>query len=186
MASVNNPMPDRDVRSGSVRVWDLFVRIFHWTLIALFLFAYFTGNEWDNAHEWAGYIIGALITCRVMWGFIGSSHARFADFIYKPTVVWAFLRDSLKLHGKRFLGHNPAGGAMVIALIASIAAICTTGHLMTTDQFWGVDWVETAHEIAVNLTLGLIVLHIAGVILASVEHKENLVKSMVTGFKRKE
>ena len=186
MVSVNNPEPDCDARSGLVRVWDPFVRIFHWTLIALFLFAYFTGNEWDNAHEWAGYIIGGLVACRVIWGFMGSAHARFADFIYKPSIVWAYLRESLQLRGKRFLGHNPAGGAMVIALMANIAAICITGYLMTTDKFWGVDWVETAHELFVNLTLGLVVFHIAGVIFASIEHKENLVKSMVTGLKRED
>jgi cytochrome b len=185
MTAVTNQQSDRKSRSDLVSVWDPFVRIFHWSLIALFLFAYFTGNTWDQPHEWAGYTIGGLVACRVLWGFIGSTHARFSDFAYRPAVVLSFLRDSLQLRGKRFLGHNPAGGAMVIALLSSITVICFTGHLMTTDRFWGVSWVETAHEIFVNMTLGLIVLHIAGVVLASVEHKENLVKSMVTGLKRK-
>ena len=186
MAEVTNHQPDRSERSGLVSVWDPFVRIFHWSLIALFLFAYFTGNEWDKPHEWAGYIIGGLVACRVLWGFIGSTHARFKDFIYKPTIVKAFLRDSLRLRGKRYLGHNPAGGVMVIVLLSSIASICITGYLMTTDRFWGVSWMETAHEVFVNMTLGFILFHIAGVVFASIEHGENLVKSMVTGLKREE
>ncbi len=185
MAADTNHQPDCDLQSGLVRVWDPFVRIFHWSLITLFLFTYFTGNEWDRAHEWAGYIILGLVLCRVLWGFIGPTHARFSNFIYRPTIVLAFLRDSLRLRAQRYIGHNPAGGAMVIVLLLNIILISITGHLMTTDRFWGVSWVDTAHELFVNLTLGLIVFHLAGVVLASIEHKENLVKSMVTGWKRK-
>ncbi len=186
MAEVINHQPGRSARSGLVSVWDPFVRIFHWSLITLFLFAYFTGNQWDQPHEWAGYIIGGLVACRVLWGLIGSKYARFGNFIYRPKIVVAFLRDSLRLRGKRYLGHNPAGGVMVIVLLSSIASICITGYLMTTDRFWGVSWVETVHEIFVNLTLGFIVFHIAGVVFASFEHRENLVKSMVTGLKHED
>jgi cytochrome b len=88
------------------------------------------------------------------------------------------------LRAKRYLGHNPAGGAMVIALLAALAVVTGTGVMMTTDAFWGLEWVEELHEIAVNLTLGLIALHILGVILASLEHGENLVMAMITGRKR--
>ncbi len=176
---------DRSQRSDKVRVWDLFVRLFHWSLVSLFVFAYFTGDEWQNAHEWAGYAIAVLIAVRIVWGFVGSEHARFSSFLYKPRTIVSFLKASIGMRARRYLGHNPAGGAMVIALLAAITVISVSGHMMTMDAYWGVDWVEEVHEAAVNSTLLLIVAHVGGVILASVEHKENLVKSMFTGFKRR-
>lgn len=170
----------------TVRVWDPFVRVFHWSLVSLFAFAFVTGDEWDSAHEKAGYAIAALVALRVAWGFFGTRHARFSDFVRGPRAVVAFLRDSVMLRAPRHLGHNPAGGAMVLALFAAIAVIATTGFMMTTDAFWGVEWVEEAHESAVYATLGLIALHVGGVVLASLEHGENLVKAMFTGRKRRD
>ncbi|MBB3355735.1 cytochrome b [Rhizobium sp. BK049] len=94
------------------------------------------------------------------------------------------MRDSLAMRAKRYIGHNPAGGAMVFVLLVAISGIAATGYMMTTDAYWGAEWVEEAHELLVNVTLGLVGLHIAGVLLASIEHKENLVRAMVTGRKR--
>ncbi len=170
----------------TVKVWDPVVRIFHWSLVALFAFSYFTSDEWKKAHILSGYAIVGLLTVRVIWGFVGPRHARFADFIYSPRTTLCFLRDSLLLRAKRYLGHNPAGGVMVVALLLAISGIATTGYMMTTDAYWGVEWVEEAHGTLVNLTLALIGLHIAGVILASIEHKENLARAMITGRKRAE
>lgn len=172
-------------RPETVKVWDIFVRLFHWSLVGLFIFAYLTGDEWDNAHEIAGYCIMALIALRIVWGFIGTKHARFSSFVFSPATVIGFLRDSVYLRAKRYIGHNPAGGAMVIALLLSITTICVSGYLMTTDMFWGEEWVEEVHEAAVNGTLILVALHIGGVVLASIEHGENLVRSMITGKKRR-
>ena len=168
----------------TVRVWDPFIRIFHWSLVALFAFAFVTGDEWDKPHEIAGYTIAGLIALRVIWGFVGTKHARFTDFVAGPGKVAGYLKDAIALRAKRYLGHNPAGGAMVLALIAAISAICATGYMMETNMFWGVDWVEEVHEFAANATLILIVLHIGGVIFASMEHGENLVRAIVTGKKR--
>lgn len=162
------------------------VRIFHWSLVGLFAFAFFTGDEWDRAHEIAGYAIAGLVAFRLVWGFVGSRHARFADFIRTPRTVLAFLRDTARLRAPRHLGHNPAGGAMVVALLAAISIISATGYMMTTDAYWGVGWVEEVHEVAVFATLGLVALHVAGVAIASVEHRENLVASMFTGRKRRD
>ena len=170
----------------TVRVWDSFVRIFHWSLVTLFAFAFATGDEWEKPHEIAGYVIAGLVAARIAWGFVGPRHARFASFVHGPGTVLGFLRSSLALKAPRYLGHNPAGGAMVIALLAMLIVITGSGYAMTTNMFWGVDWVEELHEAAVYLTLGLVVLHVAGVILASVEHGENLVRSMITGRKRAE
>jgi cytochrome b len=168
----------------TVRVWDPFVRLFHWSLVGLFAFAFLTGDEWKSAHIYAGYAVGILILARIIWGLIGSEHARFSSFIYSPLTVLSFLRDTAMMKAKRYIGHNPAGGLMVVALILSVSSIAATGYMMTTDAFWGVEWVEEAHETLVWFTIGLIVLHVAGVIFASIELRENLVRSMFTGRKR--
>lgn len=174
------------VSPPEVRVWDPLVRMFHWSLVALFAFSYLTGEEWKRAHILSGYAIVALLMVRIIWGFVGTRHARFSNFIYSPRTMLGFLRDSLTMRAKRYIGHNPAGGAMVIALIIAISGIAATGYMMTTDAYWGIEWVAEGHELLVDLTLGLIGLHIAGVVLASIEHKENLVRAMITGRKRAE
>jgi cytochrome b len=174
------------VPASTVKVWDPVVRIFHWSLVGLFTFSFFTGDEWKQAHIYSGYAIIGLLAIRVIWGIVGSRHARFSSFIYHPATVLRFIADSIKMRAKRYIGHNPAGGMMVLALLLMISTIVTTGYMMTTDAYWGEEWVETVHKTAVYTTIGLIVLHIAGVILASFEHKENLVRAMITGRKRLE
>lgn len=169
---------------GTVRVWDPLVRVFHWSLVGLFAFAFLTGDEWQQPHEVAGYIIAGLIAVRVIWGFVGSRHARFFSFIYRPSTVAGFVADTARMKARRYLGHNPAGGLMVIALLMMIIAISVTGRMMTTDAYWGVKWVGELHESAAFAALGLVGLHIGGVIVASLEHGENLVRAMFTGRKR--
>ncbi|MEN6541912.1 cytochrome b/b6 domain-containing protein [Parvibaculum sp.] len=176
----------RDTRPATVRVWDPLVRIFHWSLVAAFAIAWATGDELQSVHETTGYAIAALVAIRVVWGLVGSTHARFSDFIYRPSTVIRYLVDTMMFRAKRYIGHNPAGGAMVMALLAMLAALCGTGILMTTDAFWGVEWVEEVHEALANLALILVGLHIAGVFAASIEHRENLVRAMFTGRKRAE
>lgn len=167
-----------------VRVWDPFVRIFHWSLVTLFAIAFMTGNGIEWLHFTAGYAIAALIGLRVMWGFVGARHARFSDFVRPPGEVISYVRSVLRTRAPRYLGHNPAGGAMVIALLGMLTGISVTGFLMTTDAFWGAQWVEDLHEALVYATLGLVGLHIAGVVSTSIAHRENLVKAMITGRKR--
>lgn len=174
----SDPLP------AEVRVWDPFVRIFHWSLAGLFMFAFATGDEWDKPHEIAGYVIAGLVALRIIWGFVGSRHARFSDFVRGPGEVIRFIRDTLRFRAPRHLGHNPAGGIMVVALLLAISAVCATGYMMTTDAFWGTEWVEEVHEVTVYGTLGLVMLHVLGVIVASSEHSENLVRAMFTGRKR--
>jgi cytochrome b len=168
----------------TVRVWDPLVRLFHWSLVAAFVTAWATGDEWQQVHETAGYTIVGLVVFRVFRGLFGSTHARFTDFVHRPSAVVGHLFDTARLRARRHLGHNPAGGAMILALLVMLSLICGTGILMTTDAFWGVEWVEEAHEISVNVTLLLVALHIAGVLVASLAHGENLVAAMITGRKR--
>lgn len=110
-----------------VKVWDLPVRYFHWALVGFFTFSYLSGDEETPLHAWSGYAIVALLVFRVIWGFIGSRHSRFADFVRTPKEGLAYARDTLSGRAKRYLGHNPAGGLMVITLIVSLFATTLTG-----------------------------------------------------------
>jgi cytochrome b len=168
----------------TVAVWDPFVRLFHWSLVALFFCAFVTGDEIAWLHIAAGYAIAVLVTLRIVWGFFGPGNARFSAFVRPPGEIAAFLRDSLRLKARRYLGHNPAGGAMIVALLGLLTFVSITGILLTTDAFWGSHAMKEAHEAGVYALVGLVFLHLAGVVLASVEHGENLVRAMVTGRKR--
>ena len=170
--------------SATIKVWDPLVRIFHWSLVALFVVAYLTGDEIQRVHEAAGYAIGGLLGARILWGFIGPRHARFTDFVRSPREAFAYIRKALVFRAKRYVGHNPAGGLMVLALIVMLTATCVTGYMMTTDAYWGSEAMEEVHGALANATVALVVIHVIGVLVASFEHRENLVKAMVTGRKR--
>ena len=118
-------------------MWDPFVRVFHWSLVALVALALATGEEAEWLHVKVGYAIAALVALRVIWGFVGSRHARFSDFVRRPSEVMRFVRQSLRLRGARYIGHNPAGGAMILAILVLIAFISATGFMLTTDAYWG-------------------------------------------------
>jgi cytochrome b len=167
-----------------IKVWDPFVRVFHWSLAALFVLAYATGDEIERMHFAAGYAIGGLVSARIVCGFIGPRHARFSNLIRPPRDILAYLRDVVLLRAPRYIGHNPAGGAMIVALLLMLAGTCVTGYVMTTDAYWGSKWVEEIHETMANVTVGLIVAHVLSVLIASFEHWENLVAAMITGRKR--
>jgi cytochrome b len=174
----------REMPLASVKVWDPFVRVFHWALVVAFATAWYSGGIWDNQHLVAGYTVLTLVVARIVWGFIGSRNARFSDFIYGPRVILRYSADMLRMRAPRYLGHNPVGGAMVIALLAALLVICITGVMMTTDAYWGERWVDNLHATASTFALILVGLHICGVIFAGIEHGENLVRAMVTGVKR--
>lgn len=175
--------PER--RAGSVQVWDPFVRVFHWLLVAGFAVNYFElVREGKLAHQVIGYVVLGLVAARILWGFFGPRHARFSSFIARPPEVVQYIADMLAHRSRRHVGHNPAGAAMVLALLAVTILVGATGWLSTTDWFFGSDFMEEAHEILANLMLALAGLHILGVIHASWRHRENLVLSMVTGRKR--
>jgi cytochrome b len=184
-------MSSNDVADGpamppaGIEVWDPFVRVFHWSLAALFLAAYATGDDLGQMHIALGYSIAALIALRIVWGFVGSRHARFSDFVWSPRAVLAYLRDVALFRAPRYLGHNPAGGAMIVALLVMLVASSVTGYMMTTDAFQSAKWIEEIHEGFAAGTVGLIVFHLLGVLISSLEHGENLVKSMITGRKRR-
>lgn len=181
-----------------IRVWDPLVRVFHWALVAAFATAFIVEDDLLGVHVWAGYLALALIGVRLVWGLIGTRHARFSDFVRGPSQVRAYLIDALHLRAPRYLGHNPAGGAMVVALMVAVAATGLTGMAVYGAEelsgplagvtgalapSWGHRF-EELHEALANLTLGLVLVHVAGVLFSSFVHRENLIGSMISGFKR--
>lgn len=171
--------------AATVRIWSLPVRVFHWSLAASIALAWLAAEETRRLHELAGYAAVALVAWRLVAGLAGSRYTRFAQFVRSPRTVRRYLAESLRHSEPRYLGHNPAGGAMVLALLATIAAIALTGWMQTTDAYWGVRWVERVHEMLGNLIVALVALHVAGVLAASLRHRENLVLAMLTGRKRR-
>ena len=120
-----------------IRVWDPLVRTFHWTLALSFAVAWLSSEPSGRLHELAGYVVGVLVLARVAWGFLGSGYARFSQFVQPPAAVAAYLSSIATGSERRFIGHNPAGGAMIVILLASMMATAATGWLLTTDAFWG-------------------------------------------------
>jgi len=166
-----------------VRVWDPFVRLFHWGLVAAIAAAWLTAEEAERAHELVGWAVLVLVGLRLLWGGIGPRHARFDRFLRAPGAVVAYLRGLPHGTSPRHLGHNPAGGAMALALIVVVAATGVSGWAMTTPMLGG-EALEELHEGLANAMLALVALHVVGVIVSSLAHHENLVRAMLTGRKR--
>ncbi len=167
----------------TVLIWDLPVRVFHWTLVASIVTAFLTTDGLGKIHRFAGYIAVSLLIFRIVWGFAGTRYARFSDFVRGPRAVLKYTADELTGFADRKLGHNPAGGAMILALLLVVAGIGTTGIMMRTERFFGSETVETVHWMLAYSLFVLVPLHVLGVILASASHKENLALAMLTGRK---
>lgn len=117
-------------QAKTVVVWDIAVRIFHWSLVIFFAIAYLTGDESEQWHTFSGYVVSALIVFRIIWGFIGTRYARFSSFVFGLRTIRQYLGSMLDEHPKRYLGHNPAGGAMVVTLLLSLSLCCWTGMIV--------------------------------------------------------
>lgn len=223
MSDKSGAPPERQ----TVSVWDPVVRIGHWVIVIGFFTAYLSGDEWLSGHVWAGYAVATVVAVRTIWGFVGPKHARFTSFVRGPNAVIEYISGLRSGTAKRHLGHNPAGAAMIMALLVSLSVTTVSGMaLLAVEEGQGplagivsAQWeleaerprqsisyeylndddeyddhrdddedaeelLEGIHSAFTYLTLGLIALHILGVILSSVAHKENLVFAMVTGRKR--
>ncbi len=200
------------------RVWDPVVRLGHWTLVTAFFIAWFTDDELLSQHVWAGYVVAGVVLVRLLWGVVGTEHARFGDFVRSPGATLSYLGQILTNRARRYIGHNPAGGAMILAMLASLAVTVfsgmeiyaieeNAGPLATIDisvdpglipaahadndedsdggGMGGEDFWEEVHEASANFTLFLVLLHVLGVLVASISHRENLVRAMITGRKRR-
>ena len=191
---------------AEVRVWDPFVRIFHWLLATVVLVDWFMDEPlW--MHTWLGYLAAGLVILRIVWGFIGPENAQFINFVRGPRLVFEYVAGLVRFSSRRYLGHSPAGGAMIVALLVMISATIVTGMAnLAADRGEGplvgaISKVERpiipgqrrprllmkqVHETVANITLVLVVLHVLGVALGSFAHRENLVRAMITGRKRAE
>lgn len=167
----------------TVKVWDPLLRLFHWSLAACILGAFLV-EEGDTAHQLLGYTALGLVALRLLWGLVGSRHARFSDFVRGPRAVGRYLRERMAGTSRRRLGHNPAGAVMVLVLLAGVAAVGTTGWMQTLDAFWGAEWLEELHEALAYGLLAFIGVHVLAAIVESVHYRENLVAAMVHGRKR--
>lgn len=197
--------------TATVRVWDPLVRVFHWGLVAAFATAWLTADEVQPVHEFAGYTVAGLVAFRLFWGFAGSRYARFSQFVKGPEATLAYLGSMLRGGERRYLGHNPTGAAMIMALLLTLSGTAFTGWLMAEpdrvamlpalpqivapawadddgDEYGEGREVESplkeVHETLANLMLLLAALHVGGVVLASIRHRENLARAMLTGEKR--
>lgn len=167
-----------------IRVWDLPTRLFHWLLAASFAGAWLTSDSerWIDVHTTLGYAFAGLIAFRLAWGFIGPRYARFSSFVRGPGAVKRYLLSILSLRPEHHVGHNPAGGWAVLALLGLGALTALTGYATFND--FGGDWLEELHEGAAGAMLALVFVHIGAVVLSSLIHRENLVRAMWNGFKR--
>lgn len=170
-------------RPSRILVWDVAVRAFHWCLVAGVAFAWLTGGSGSRFHELAGSAVAALLIFRILWGLFGTNHARFSDFVASPGALLRYLGDILRNRARRHVGHNPAGGYMIVLLLLTLTTITVSGGMQLTGRFFGVAWVEMVHIYATNTLLALIPLHLVGVILSSWMHQENLIGAMVIGTK---
>lgn len=168
----------------TARIWDPLVRIGHWTLVGSIVVAWFTRHGGGWVHEWAGYAVIAVLVIRLVWGLTGPRYARFASFVRAPAFTLRYARLVIDGREPRYLGHNPLGGWMIVALLGIAFLAAASGWLYTTDRFWGMEWVEQLHVGLSNLLFALAGLHIIGVVVASWRHRENLVGAMLHGRKR--
>jgi cytochrome b len=180
-----------------VKVWDLPVRLFHWLLVAAFALSWYSGEqglEWVDIHIWSGYTIITLVGFRILWGLAGSETARFTDFLRGPRRVLAYLRGWLRGE-EHALGHNPAGGWMVLVMLVLLLGQGITGLFATDDIFFDgplggwvsgdtQSWLTGWHKTLFDILLGLIALHIVAVVLYRLVRREDLVRPMVTGYKQ--
>jgi cytochrome b len=184
--------------AATVNVWDRFLRFFHWTLVLCFAIAFISGEvHASTIHELVGYALCLLLAARVYWGFKGTEYARFRAFIFPISEVLTYLRSMLNGNPKHYFGHNPAGALMVFTLLGVLALIFASGFLsLGTIDFGGplaflanIVSDETSyafrhvHGFLTHAVLALVVLHLLGVLVGSIQHKENLVKAMLTGKK---
>ena len=208
----------------TIQVWDYFVRVFHWSLAGFFIISYVSGEEESWLHNWSGYVIVILLLSRIIWGFIGTKHARFSDFVYSRAEMRAYAKGLISGDSKRYVGHNPLGGLMIIVLLGSLLMTTMTGMMLlgveegkgplagvmaqqSTMQLPQIistaqadddherhdgsgkkedehEFLEETHEFFANFTLLLVMVHLVGVFVESVFHRESLVKAMLSGKKR--
>lgn len=173
-----------DSSPRKILVWDMPVRLFHWSLALAFTTAFITSESerWQLIHIASGYVVAVLIVFRLLWGLVGSRYARFSQFVRGQTAIREYLLGMLRLRPPHYTGHNPAGALAVLALLGLGLLTAATGW-MTFNEVAG-DWLEEVHEGVASAMLGLVFVHVAAVLWSSLLHRENLVAAMWHGYKQ--
>lgn len=169
--------------AAPVLVWDAPVRVFHWLMVLSFAGAYLSAESerWRLLHVSMGYTMAGLVAFRIVWGLLGTRYARFSTFVRGPRAIARYVRALLQGRPEHHTGHNPAGALAILALLGLSVVVAASGW--TTYNDLAGEWVAETHEVAANLMLLIVGVHIAGVVLASWLHRENLVRAMITGRK---
>ncbi|WP_146591500.1 cytochrome b/b6 domain-containing protein [Puniceibacterium confluentis] len=165
------------------RIWDPFLRVFHWALVAGFVCTALLTAPEGRLHQDLGYVVAALIALRLAWGVFGPRSAKFSVFVPDFAAVMAHLSDIATRRKRVYLGHSPLGALMILNLLASIALIALSGFLMTTSAYAGAKWVESLHETLVVWATGSIAVHVGAVLWESLRTGVNLSRAMITGVK---
>lgn len=166
------------VENRTVTVWDLPLRLFHWLLVAAIAVAFLSSEEDSALNQWhiiSGWVAGILLAFRLVWGFVGGEHSRFANFLH-PSRIGDHISGLLRGHQEPTLGHNPLGAVAVVILLSLIAVTVWTGA-------FGGEAAEETHEVIAWLLLAMIAIHVLAVIIMSVLERENLIRAMITGSK---
>ena len=181
---VSDRTPADRTAPRTVEVWDLPLRLWHWALAASILAAWFTPTVYDSLHRIVGYTVLALLAFRLVWGLWGSRYSRFRMVGVRLRAAPGYLWNLRRGITGRYIGLNPAGTLMLVALLLSTAVSAITGALSVTVTFFGIWWIEDTHAIASDAVIVLAVLHVAGVVLMGLLQRENLIRAMFTGRKR--
>ena len=169
----------------SIKVWDRFVRLFHWSLVGCVLLNYFVIDDGEDLHQWLGYAASALVGARIVWGFVGTRHARFSDFFPTPRRLIDHLQALRAGRIEFHPGHNPLGALMMLALMATVLGLGLTGYLQGTDRFWGEEWLQELHEWLGTGLITLAGLHAAAALVMGRIERVKLITAMITGVKQR-
>ena len=174
----------RESSRAKIRVWDPLVRVSHWVVAFACLANLSLLRHADEPHEWVGYAALVAVSLRILWGLVAPGHANFRAFVPSPGAFFAYGKQLLRAREPRYVGHNPAGAGMMIVLMLLVVICGVSGWMMGLDAFWGDSRLEAVHVWSANAILALVVLHIAGALVESIRHRENLVLAMIDGRKR--
>ncbi len=180
---MNAPQQKTALKQQAALVWDLPVRVFHWSLVLSFAGAWLTAESeyWKLWHVGFGYSMALLVAFRLVWGLVGTRYARFTQFVRRPAAVKAYFLSYLRGAPQRHVGHNPGGALAILGMLTLVILTVLSGY--ASYQEIGGEWLSDVHDAVASLLMGIVVLHIAAVIVTSVLHKENLVRAMLTGKK---
>ncbi|MGC2049252.1 MAG: cytochrome b/b6 domain-containing protein [Gallionella sp.] len=169
--------------NNRILVWDVPTRMFHWLLVLAFTVAFLTAESerTRDIHVVFGYILLGLLAFRLLWGFIGTRYARFGSFLFGPGEVVAYLKSLVKRKPAHYVGHNPAG-SVAIWLLLILGVSSGISGVMVYEEVGG-DVLEEIHDLVSYAMLGVVAVHILGVLVSSMMHRENLVRAMITGYK---